>query len=343
MSAARSPEAPNSPIEDRIAHKRERVHVLTGAVCNNNCIFCMEEDRDARYVTNSATTDDVVRYIVENNRDCEELCFTSGEPTLNPRLPLWVSWAKAHGARYVSVMTNGRALSYEAYTRKLVSAGMNRFYVSIHGHDAKLHEGLTRTPKSFDQTLAGIDTVVKFKRYGVDLHTSTVVTKRNLPHLGEIYRFLREHGVDQVVFNVMQANGRADTYFDQIFPRYSEIAAVAAELVRDAATREPRVDAFFVDIPLCTTTAVPDFNRGYVESYVHYEPRGMTHESLVVDLEERAAGPDGSLIQIRRKDLDEAARQKRPECGECRYNPVCEGVWSNYLRRYGWDEFTPVR
>mgnify|MGYP006148087067 CR=1 FL=1 len=34
--------------------------MLTGAVCNNNCVFCMEEDRDARYVTNSATTDDVV-------------------------------------------------------------------------------------------------------------------------------------------------------------------------------------------------------------------------------------------------------------------------------------------
>ena len=43
-------------IEQRIAAKKERVHILTGAVCNNNCVFCMEEDRDARYVTNSATS-----------------------------------------------------------------------------------------------------------------------------------------------------------------------------------------------------------------------------------------------------------------------------------------------
>ncbi len=330
------------PIEARIAGKRERVHVLTGAVCNNNCIFCMEEDRDARYVTNSATTDETVRFILEKNHGCEEICFTSGEPTLNPRLPQWARWARDAGVSRVSVMTNGRALSYEKYADKLVAAGMNRFYVSIHGHTEKLHESLTRTPKSFDQTVEGLDVITRKKRYGVDLHTSTVVTKRNLPHLAEIYAFLREHGVDQVVFNVMQANGRANTFFDQIFPRYTEIAAAAAAFLDEARAREPRVEAFFVDIPLCTTTSLPDYNRGYVESYVHYEPRGMTHESLVADLGSRADGPDGELIQIRRSDLDDAERRKRPECASCRHDRVCEGVWSNYLRRYGWDEFQPV-
>jgi cyclic pyranopterin phosphate synthase len=300
----------------------------------------MEEDRDARYVTNSATNDDVVRYILERNRDCEEVCFTSGEPTTNPRLPLWVNWAKQHGVRRISVMTNGRALAYDKYTRKLVSAGMNRFYVSIHGHTQKLHESLTRTPQSFEQTVGGLDEITKLKPYGVELHTSTVITKRNLPHLLDIYRFLREHGVDQVVFNVMQANGRANTYFEQIFPRYSEIAAEAEAFVREAAKLEPKVEAFFVDIPLCTTTALHDYNRGYVESYVHYEPKGMTHESLVADLAARET--DNGLVQIRRADLDDAERKKRAECASCRYNSACEGVWSNYLRRFGWDEFQPV-
>lgn len=325
----------------RIQGRRERVHVLTGAVCNNNCIFCMEEDRDARYVTNSATTDDTVRAILGKSPNAEEVCFTSGEPTVNPRLPQWVRWAREAGASRVSVMTNGRALSYQRYTDTLVAAGMNRFYVSIHGHTAKLHEGLTRTPQSFPQTVAGIEAVARRKRHAggrVELHTSTVVTKRNLPHLAEIYAFLRGLGVDQVVFNVMQANGRANTYFDQIFPPYTEIAAAAATFVADAARREPRVEAFFVDIPLCTTTALPDYNRGYVESYVHYEPRASL-EGLALTPKDDDGGP---LVQIRRSDLDDAARKKRPECATCRHDAVCEGVWANYLRRYGWDEFQPV-
>jgi MoaA/NifB/PqqE/SkfB family radical SAM enzyme len=220
-------------IEARIAGQAERVHILTGAVCNNNCIFCMEEDRDGRYETNSQTTDATVRWLAGLHKDTEEVCFTSGEPTTNPALPRWVKIARDQGVRRVSVMTNARALSSEPYLRKLLAAGMGRFYVSIHGHTAKLHESLTRTPESFDQTVAGIKNVARYKPRGIELHTSTVVTKRNLPHLGDIYRFLRGLGVDQVVWNVMQANGRANTFFEKIFPTYTEIATTAATFLRE--------------------------------------------------------------------------------------------------------------
>jgi MoaA/NifB/PqqE/SkfB family radical SAM enzyme len=347
------PTAPTAPgerspagdaIEARIAGKAPRVHNLTGADCNNNCIFCMEEDRDGRYVVNSATTDETVRWILGQHDAFEEVCFTSGEPTTNQRLPVWVKMAKEAGARQISMMTNGRALSYDRYARLLLSAGLNKVYVSIHGHTAKLHDGLTRTPGSFEQTVGGIAMIARYKRLGVALHTSTVVTKRNLPHLHDIYVFLRERGVDQVVFNVMQANGRANTFFDQLFPTYTEIAGAAEIFVQQASARERQVQAFFVDIPLCTTTRLPDHNRGYVEDYVHFEPPVAVHTDLIPAdrLTERRSGPDGGLVAVRRADLDDSARHKRPECAGCRYDRVCEGVWGNYLRRYGWDEFVPV-
>jgi cyclic pyranopterin phosphate synthase len=303
----------------------------------------MEEDREGRYVTNSATTDETVAWILAQHERYEEVCFTSGEPTTNKRLHHWVKLAHDAGARWVSMMTNGRALGHEAYAKRLIALGMNKFYVSIHGHDKKLHEGLTRTPGSFEQTVAGIETIARYKRYGLALHTSTVVTKRNLPHLHEIYRFLRARGVDQVVFNVMQANGRANTYFKQLFPRYSEIAAEAKRFLDEAARHEPgRVSAFFVDIPLCTTTALPDANRGYVEDYTHFEPEGSQRLLSPELLLERRGGGSGELVQIRRADLDDDQRRKRAECAQCRYDAVCEGVWGNYLRRYGWDEMQPV-
>ncbi|MEM6993299.1 MAG: radical SAM protein HxsC4 [Myxococcota bacterium] len=338
-----APRTGEPSIEGRISAATPRVHILTGAVCNNNCIFCMEEDRDGRYVTNSATNDESVRWILANNPNTEEVCFTSGEPTTNRALPRWVSMAKKAGVPTISIMTNGRALSYERYAKGLIAAGMNKFYVSIHGHEKRLHEGLTRTPDSFEQTVAGLDVIAGLKRYGIALHTSTVVTRRNLPHVGDIYRFLRRHGVDQVVFNVMQANGRANTYFDQLFPPYTEIAARFAEFATEQQTRERRVMAFLVDIPLCTTEAVPDFNRGYVERYLHFEPSSSAHEVVAEEaLPSRVGGSDGGLVQIRRADLDDAERSKRAECRTCRYDAVCEGVWGNYLRRYGWDEFQPV-
>ena len=331
-------------IAERIAAKQERVHILTGPTCSNNCVFCMEEDREARFVTNSATTDEVVQWILRENPGCEEVCFTSGEPTVNPSLPKWVRWAREAGVPRISMMTNGRRLSYEKYAKMLVAAGMNRFYVSIHGHDKKLHEGLTRTPDCFEQTVAGLDVIASLARYGVELQTTTVLTNRNLPYLYEIYRFLRGHGAQQVIFNVMQPNGRANTHFERIFPRYTEIAAHAKRFFDRAYQEEERVMAFLIDIPLCVTEELPDQNRGYIESYVHYEPPVGAHDVELANERDPSArtGPDGSLVQIRRSDLDDEIREKRPECARCKYDPVCEGVWRNYLRRHGWDELAPV-
>jgi cyclic pyranopterin phosphate synthase len=336
-------------IEARIAAQGARLHVSIGAVCNNNCVFCMEEDREGRYVNNSAMTPERVRWMLEEHKGGEEVCFTSGEPTTRPELFEFVAWAKALGYRRISIMTNGRRLSHLPYAAGLAKAGMNRFYVSIHGHTDKLHEGLTRTPGSFAQTVLGLDAVTKLKRFGVELHTSTVITNRNLPHLASIYRFLRAHGVDQVVFNVMQANGRANTFFEQIFPRYTDIAATFRAFLDDQSTlgasgakREAQPMAFLVDIPLCTTEGIPDFNRGFVERYCHYDLAEQV-ALRTLDHAERAATGDGSgLLRVLRTDLDDEMREKRPECASCRYTSSCEGVWANYTRRYGWSEMTPV-
>ena len=326
-------------VVERITSQSERLHVSIGAVCNNNCVFCMEEDRDARYENNSAMTRERVRWMLEKHRGAEEVCFTSGEPTTRPELPEFVAWAKTLGYPRISTMTNGRRLSQLPYAASLAKAGMNRFYISIHGHEKKLHEGLTRTPDSFEQTVEGLRSIAKLKRFGVELHTSTVITKRNLPSMLPIYRFLRGLGVDQVVFNVMQANGRAETNFEHIFPRYTEIAQTFRTFLADAG--EPRPMAFLVDIPLCTTEGVADFNRGYVERYVHYD----TEQHAAASPAARPDAADGrrrGLVMVSRDDLDEARRVKRPACARCRYDGVCEGVWSVYADRYGWDEMTPV-
>jgi MoaA/NifB/PqqE/SkfB family radical SAM enzyme len=315
---------------ERLATRQAPLHVLIGSSCNNRCLFCMEEDREQRDATNSAMTPERVRSLLEQERGTEEVCFTSGEPTTRPELPTFVAWARELGYPRVSLMTNGRRLAYAPYTAALLASGLNRVYVSIHGHTARLHDGLTRAPGSFDQTVAGLRAVAALKRPGLQLHTSTVVNRRNLPHLAEIFRFLRGLGVDQVVFNVMMASGGAHTHFEALFPRYRDIAATFTRLCAEAG--EPRPPAFLVDIPPCTTVGVPDFNRGFVERRRFFQP-GETGSSGAA----APAGPGGRLVE----HVD--AREKRPACRACHFDPLCDGVYRNYLSRFGWEEFVPVK
>jgi cyclic pyranopterin phosphate synthase len=340
----RSPSGGPAPPDDlagRLRGRRERVHVLTGRSCNNNCLFCMEEDRAARAVANAATDDRAVRRILADNPGVDEVCFTSGEPTTNPALPRWARWARDAGVRRVSVMTNGRALAYPALAARLVEAGVGRFYVSLHGHTARLHDSLTRTPGSFAQTVAGLDNLARLADGRFEVHTATALTVRVLPHLDEIYQLVRARRVAQAVFNGLQISGRAETHFDRLVPRYREVAAAAAVFLAAAGRREPRVEAFLVDLPPCTTHGLPDYNRGYVEAYAHYEP--AVGIGLAAAPAPALSEPGGaSWLRVTRADLDAALRAKREACGRCRYDPVCEGVWAGYLRRHGWDELEPV-
>ena len=143
------PLRPEDTVTDRIARTDERLHLSIGAVCNNNCVFCMEEDRDGRYVNNSAMTRERVRWILERHRGAEEACFTSGEPTTRPELPEFVAWARELGYARISVMTNGRRISQMPYAAGLARAGMNRFYVSIHGHTKRFAQQFVTTFGTF--------------------------------------------------------------------------------------------------------------------------------------------------------------------------------------------------
>lgn len=319
---------------ERVQGQGERVHIPLGATCNNHCLFCMEEDRDARSRVNGAMTAERVRRILDRHQGAEEVCFTSGEPTLNPQLPEFIRWARSAGCHRVSLMTNGRRLGYVPYAQTLVRAGLGRVYVSIHGSTAVMHDGLTRCPGSFEQTVAGLRVAASLE--GVDLHTSTVITRRNVADLLPIYEMLVDIGVGQVVFNALQINGGAATHFGRMVPRYEEVRRQfdrVLTLAHDGGRR-----AFLVDVPPCVTHGLPDRNRGFMEKHLHYEVK-------VPGIQPAGAAPcDGfdGVCSVATESLDAAFRTFGPDCPSCRYRPVCPGVYEHYVQVFGWDEFRAV-
>jgi cyclic pyranopterin phosphate synthase len=334
----------------------DRLHVCVGATCNNNCIFCMEIDREDRLRRVGAQTDDDVHRMLVANRGVTEVLFTSGEPTLNPGLPRYVSWAAEAGYRVVGVISNGRRFAYEPFLRGLLDRGMNNVIVSIHGHDSRTHDALTRTRGSFDQTLAGLRNLSALRdRYPFRIQTSTVVNRRNLATLDAFCALMATLDIDQHVFNVMMPDGRGEAFFDSLMPRYPDVRDAFARMV---PTLSPEFlgRVALVDIPYCATEGLPDAIRGYVERYFHYEPAGSFEERAGVASIDLPPDEAGRLFHDRAIEGDRAdfskvtrtvqerfVKTKRPECAACRYDGLCRGAWKPYVERFGWDELAPVR
>jgi len=320
----------------RVKSQGKRVHLPVGLVCNNNCLFCMEEDREGRKTRIEMLSDDKIRRVILLNRDAEEICFTSGEPTTHPRLALFISWAKQAGYSRISLMTNGRRLSYAPYTAALVRAGLNRVYISIHGHDAPLHDSLTRSPGSFEQTVSGIRTVVSLRSVGLRVNTSTVLTQRNVAQQSAIYELLCALEVDEAVFNAVQTTGRAKTHLDRVVPRYSEIRRGFDAMLASSSDQGAR--AILVDVPACITQGLAEKHRGFVENRIHFE--ALTSEVSGACL--GVSDAESSLQKIASEDLHRAFRLFAPSCSRCSHRSICPGIGAGYMEKFGSSEFVAI-
>lgn len=338
----------------------ERLHVLLGYACNNNCLFCMEEDRVTRAQRILEVPPETVRELMERHaRESaggpREVMFTSGEPLLNRHFLRYVGWARELGYETIGVITNGRLFTYETYARRALAAGLNHIVISVHGADARHHDGQTRTDASYAQTMLGLRTLARLKReFPFRLHTSTVVNKRNYTQLYEIWESLQGLGIDQHVLNVIQPVGRAEVHFRRLVARFEDVVAEFRRFLDRVGVQESR--AYLLDVPWCVSEGLPDETRGFVERYQYYEHEEGLDDALrfaeddecavpgtTVSLPGRAAdGRPTELRRLTRRRLDETRKSKREECLRCRHEPYCDGVWNVYLEAYGWDEFRPV-
>jgi len=234
---------------------------------------------------------------------------------------------------------------------------LNHVLVSIHGPNASVHDMLTRSRGAFVQAVAGLANLAALKNefHALKIHTSYVLNALNIMHLRGFFDAMRPLDVDQHVFNVMMPDGRGAADMAHLMARYSDVAAAFQVFVANLP-REHVARVFLLDIPYCTTTALPDTVRGYVERYFHYEPDGSTgfgdDTGSAGEAREKAdslfqtSALDGENVtysKVAKGAHDAVMRVKRPECSSCGFNDVCRGVFRQYVDRWGWDEFVPVR
>jgi MoaA/NifB/PqqE/SkfB family radical SAM enzyme len=188
-----------------------------GVTCNNACVFCAQGELFAR-----APEPRDVSALVSSVERGAVIALQGGEPTLREDLPAIVRALAERGARKIVLQTNGRRFAYRAYARALREAsGALSLDVSLHGSTEAMHDYHTQTPGSFRQTVIGMRHA---RSEGIEFGVTTVVTRSNYRHLGEIVSVAAGLGARAVHFAPAENLGRASRAFDR--------AGAPAELVR---------------------------------------------------------------------------------------------------------------
>ena len=132
-----------------------KVDINLGYGCNCKCPFCYYYDSVITNTNlNTLTTEQAKQQLRRARRlGIKEIEFTGGEVTLRKDLVELVQFCKFElGFKLVSIITNGMALAKREYTNRLVAAGVDDVLFSLHGHNSEIHDQLTVTPGSFENS-----------------------------------------------------------------------------------------------------------------------------------------------------------------------------------------------
>jgi len=299
----------------------KELNLFLGYTCNNNCWFCSEMLNRKKP---SQSTGVLKRALTESRKiGIQRIVFTGGEPTIRADIIELVSFAKSVGFEEIFIITNGRMLFYKEFARKLADAGLTHILFSLHAPRAEIHDFLTRSPGSFEQTVQGIKNMVEVGGIGVE--NNAVITKKNYKYLPELSELLVELGVnfyEFILVNPITISYCFPYKFEEFVPRISKISRyVHRALDVGIKNRVP-----------CTAEAIPFC---YMQGY----ERNVTE--LTMAPERAILGPDRYVPNVN-KSRRENSKVKAKKCKNCKYYLICEGIWGHYADHYGTKELKPV-
>lgn len=278
--------------------------------CVNRCLFC-SNSRERGESLSLKEIDVILRKM--RRKGFTHVTFTGGEPTLHPQFIQTLAAAKALGYRTQAV-TNGSALSIAALRKKALPL-LDELCLSIHGHNAALHDKITQNPKSFSRirkALAGAK--------GPALIVNTVVNRLNVRSLGDIAEFVcRQPGVRQFWVSGLIPEGEGLRNYEQLAVPYKEILKNIPRLAATAARRG--VSIRFFAIPPCMLGECRAF-----DSALYKNPNAAVARS-------------GKVLA---DGLPMPKAVKTARCKGCVLRGSCPGIWEAYRRLFGDAELQAV-
>ncbi|OUS15206.1 radical SAM protein [Gammaproteobacteria bacterium 50_400_T64] len=152
--------------------------------CNLKCVHCMiEGTMDVLQPQSNQVFEEVLAEQARHQR-WQGLILTGSEITLHKQLIPMVQAAKAAGFKHVRIQTHGMHLGQSSFCDDLLEAGVDEYFVSVAGCDARTHDDITQVDGSFDKMMEGLRYLDQFDH--VTLITNTVVTQLSYALLPEL-------------------------------------------------------------------------------------------------------------------------------------------------------------
>ena len=306
---------------EEIARPPRDLSIRLSFKCNQNCNYCVVgELMNNSNLEEPLDFERVRRDLRENKKRYDNLEICGGEPTILKDFFKIVNLAYRLGYQ-IELVTNGRIFSYEDFCKRLLDYNLKLILITLHANNPEVHDAITRVNGSFRQTVKGIKNL---KKHCFNVLGQILLMKSNYTHLLETVKFMEGLGVDGIRFTFLEPHGSAELDFYNIVPKYSEVLPFMDEALEWLKTRNTRIE--IKTFPYCCIS--PQFRTFLLD------PVMITTILTYINKE--------TTFQVSKFERVFNLKEKFDFCDLCKYNEKCEGVWKDYVSRYGKEEFKPI-
>jgi MoaA/NifB/PqqE/SkfB family radical SAM enzyme len=244
--------------------------------------------------------------------------FTGGEPTIRPDIVRLSDLAYREFDARISMLSNARRFCDDEFTSKMVDSGLSWVGASLYSHVKPIHDELTRRKGSYEETVAGIQSL---ENSGVGVQVRTLLTRPNFTNIPETVDFIASKFNNvEIGISAMDVVGNAFQNRETMVPRLSEAAHYVGKSIDIARNRGLRISV--TNFPMCL---LEPHQRTAVK------PRTVMHTTV------KYVSPHA--VQLRRdKSCTVGSHGK---CRTCSIRDTCPGTWQSYASIYGDQELRP--
>jgi len=284
------------------------------AECNLACIFCTAHTPS----TMGMSTVEVMKnltYLKKNGSG--RVALTGGEPTLRDDLVSIIQYAKGLGLK-IQLQTNAVLLKDKALAYRLTEAGVDQFFVSLHGHTPELFCEITQSGQ-YGDVIKGIQNLVSA---GADVAVNYVISQINCRSLIDFVEFIdKELGLRKLRLSFVNPN-RFLNNDETVVPSLSQIHDSLIAAIRYCYAGGIAVDV--EGVPLCH---MEEYYPDNIEwKRLNWEPHYHIENDYFVE-------------DCHRYNLTFYKAQALA-CAQCPLSFACGRVWKGYADIYGTDELS---
>lgn len=279
--------------------------------CNNRCLMCTNPDRpwpawDGDFNYDFESIIGRLEKFKEKIKAADSVYLTGGEPTLHPQfLNILKYLAGIFPEQRLNLLTNGRRFIYQDFVEKVLEVTDNfEIDLSLCGPRSEIHDAVTRTQGSFEQTIKGLENLLKNKKKKQIVGVRTVLNQFSYKYIGQTLELLRDKfsSLDRVII---------------IFPEFEAQAIKNIKRVKINYTQtKPYIDGVY---PLLSS---------FKEIRFYHFPLCTVGKKIWPYLWRTLPASEVKFVKV---------------CGKCNYKHLCLGIHKGYLENISKKDFSPIQ